>query len=127
MWDGVWRFSVMAGRGAVSAGPSPSQVWVLGVYWDRFRNGRVSDAERWPITTLLYFSTLSDNDGLTKGMNYVCHDQWFFGVFRENGVCRGKMELALTTGGGNWELGIKKSWLGKVGDCEVILRQAAFF
>jgi hypothetical protein len=60
-------------------------------------------------------------------MNFVCHDQWFFGVFRENGVCRGKMELALTTGGGNWELGIKKSWLGKVGDCEVILRQAAFF
>lgn len=105
-----WRLAFFGhGReGAVSAGPSPSQVWVLGVYWDRFRNGRVSDAER-------------------KGMNFVCHDQWFFGVFRENGVCRGKMELALTTGGGNWELGIKKSWLGKVGDCEVILRQAAFF
>lgn len=71
-------FRSWPGGGAVSAGPSPSQVWVLGVYWDRFRNGRVSGAERRPITTLLYLSTLSDNDGLTKGMNFVCHDQWIF-------------------------------------------------
>ena len=39
-----------------------------------------------------------------------------FGAFRENGVCRGKMELALTTEGGGElaeeRLGIVKSFRG---------------
>ena len=67
----------------------------------------MSDAERWHITTFL-FTTLKDNDGvLTKGMNFVCHDQWFFGAFRGKRCLSGKDGAGVgdRVGEGSWELG----------------------
>jgi len=69
---GVFRLWPSGGR--KRKGPLPPRFG----YWDGLRNGRVSDTERWRITPLLYFSTLTLDSIMmrpTKGMNFVCHDQ----------------------------------------------------